>query len=44
MVCVALEVGDEWETLVVVENETMGETFIMLIDYDFLPIQCSFCL
>jgi hypothetical protein len=28
----------------VVENETMGEAMTMLIDYDFLPIWCKFCL
>jgi len=28
---------------VVVENEAMGETVTMLIDYDFLPIECRFC-
>jgi hypothetical protein len=28
----------------VVENETIREIVTMLIDYDFLPIQCKFCL
>jgi len=42
--CVASKVGDGWETSMVVENEAMGETVLVLIDYDFLPIQCRFCL
>jgi len=42
--CVALEARDGWETLVVVENEAMGEVVTMLIDYEFLPIWCKFCL
>jgi hypothetical protein len=42
--CVASKVKDGWETSVVVENEAMGETITMLINYDFLPIQCRFCL
>jgi hypothetical protein len=41
---VASKVGDGWETSMVVENEAMGETVLVLIDYDFLPIQCRFCL
>jgi hypothetical protein len=28
----------------VVENEAMGEVMTMLIDFDFLPIRCKFCL
>jgi hypothetical protein len=35
---VALECEDAWETLLVVENETMGETMIVIIDY------CKFCI
>ncbi len=27
-----------------VENEAMGEAMTMLIDFDFLPIRCKFCL
>jgi hypothetical protein len=42
--CVALEAIDGWETLVVVENEAMGEAMTMLIGYEFLPIWCEFCL
>jgi hypothetical protein len=30
---VTLEGEDGWETLLVVEKETMGETMIVLIDY-----------
>jgi len=42
--CVTLEARDGWETSLVVENEAMGETMTMLIDFDFLPIRCKFCL
>ncbi len=27
-----------------VENEAMGEAMTMLIDFDFLSIECKFCL
>jgi len=42
--CVTLEARDGWETSLVVENEAMGEAMTMLIDFDFLPIRCKFCL
>ncbi len=36
---VALEGEDGWETLLVVENETMGETMIVIIDYSTHMLQ-----
>ncbi len=43
--CVALDFRDGWQTsMVVVENEAMGEAVTMLIDYNFLPIRYKFCL
>lgn len=42
--CVTIEAGDGWETSLEVLNEVIGEMAIVLIDYDFLPIRCIFCL
>jgi hypothetical protein len=35
----ALEGEDDWETSLVVENETMGETMIVIIDYSTNMLQ-----
>jgi hypothetical protein len=36
---VVLEGEDGWETSLVVENETMGETMIVVIDYSTCLLQ-----
>jgi hypothetical protein len=39
-----LEVGNGWEITLEVKNEVNGESSIMLINYDYVPIKHNFCL
>jgi hypothetical protein len=41
--CVGLD-GKGWEPSVTVKNKKTGKNYIILIDYNFLPIRCRFCL
>lgn len=42
--CIALDSSKGWEPLVQVTNETTKTTKTILIDYNYLPIRCKFCL
>jgi hypothetical protein len=41
--CIGLD-GKGWEPSVTVKNKNTGKQYKILIDYNFLPIRCKFCL
>jgi len=41
---VVLDVGGIWETTLEMKNEIMAGLVIVLVDYDYMAIQCKFCL
>jgi hypothetical protein len=41
--CVALEIDEGWETSLKVRNKVIRGIMTILIDYDFLPMHCTFC-